>query len=163
MPAFRRLAVAACVSLLSACSQFPASGPNTKTIQENPDIRLRVDKTGTLKVKVYLPDERGNSSGVLAPLVTIKVTQGVAYVREAQVAGIEAPFTRMLANLPFTVTATELGGEGRIAQTGGSFPAGSFETSASLVFPTSGTVEVHVTADFGPSPAGTIRGNISSA
>ena len=35
MPAFRRLAVAACVSLLSACSQFPASGPNTKTIQES--------------------------------------------------------------------------------------------------------------------------------
>lgn len=34
MPASRRLAAVLCASLLSACSQFPATGPNSKTIRD---------------------------------------------------------------------------------------------------------------------------------
>lgn len=126
-------------------ARSPATLAISKTIQQIGDLRLQFDRTATLAVRVYLPDDSGRSNGVLVPLAGIKVTQS-GYSREAQAAASEVSFARMFANGEFQIEAKELGGAQRIVRASGTFPQGTFASSVALVLPASGNVRVQVTA-----------------
>ncbi|HWW61736.1 MAG TPA: hypothetical protein VN181_10250, partial [Thermoanaerobaculia bacterium] len=117
-----------------------------KLFPDRADVLLKLEKTATLKVKVYLPDDAGGASSVLAPLVDVKVTQP-NYSRELQGVSSELNFAKMFTNREFHIEARELGGENRIIRYDGSIPPETFSPEVSLHFTTSGTVRVEVTAD----------------
>jgi hypothetical protein len=114
--------------------------------RDRENIQLKLEKTAALNVGVYLPDDRGLSSGVLAPLVDITVKQGY-YSRELQAAGERVTFPKMFSNGDYSITVKELGGLERKISYTGRFPQGGFAKSESLVFGTTGSVRVEVTAD----------------
>jgi hypothetical protein len=116
----------------------------SKLFQERASISLTLEKLASLNVKAYLPNDNGDA-GVLAPLVNVKVTQSRGYSRELQ--GNDLTFPKMFLSSSYDVTATELGGDNRVVSTQGSFAPNTNTGSISLVFPTSGTVQVQVTAD----------------
>ena len=70
----------------------------------------------------------------------MKVTQP-KYSRELQ--GNNLDFKKMFVTDGYAVTVTELGGENRVIQTGGSFQ-GALSGNVSVVFPTSGSVQATV-------------------
>ena len=114
----------------------------SKLFPERTGIQLALERTATLNVKVYLPDDLGNA-GALAPLVDVKVMQS-NYSREQQ--GNDLNFAKMFARTGYHVEAKELGGEERSARLDGAFAPDAFTGTASLVFATAGTVEVRVSA-----------------
>ena len=107
--------------------------------QESRNIKLFLEQTATLHVKAYLPDDAGNA-GVLAPLVNVKVTQP-NYSREQQ--GNDLDFRKMFAGQGYTAVITELGGENRVVEKQGGF-GGALTGNLTVVFPTSGSVQVTV-------------------
>ena len=107
-------------------------------------VALQLQRLGIANIKAYLPDDAGNA-GVLAPLVDVKVTQGTHYSREAQ--GNDLNFPKLFLNERYNVTVKEMGGEERVVQTSGTFAANSLTSNVAVVFPTSGSVQVKVTAD----------------
>ncbi|HEX9406616.1 MAG TPA: Ig-like domain-containing protein, partial [Thermoanaerobaculia bacterium] len=117
----------------------------SKLFPERSGIQLSLEKTATLNVKSYLPDDAGRA-GVLAPAVDVKVSQGGApYIRELQ--GNDLNFAKLFARFGYHIEAKEIGGEERVIRYDGTFAPGTYASQATLVFPTSGTVQVHVTAD----------------
>jgi len=52
MPASRRLAIALCASLLSACSQFPATGPNARTVSAFNETQQPLDEVQAATVQI---------------------------------------------------------------------------------------------------------------
>jgi hypothetical protein len=107
------------------------------------NIQLELDKTATLNVGVYLPDDHGDSSGVLAPFVDISVHQGF-YSRELQSAGEIKSFPKMFPGQGYSIDVKELGGGERTMHAGGVLPAAG--DTVSLVFKTTGSVWVQVSA-----------------
>ncbi|HKB80928.1 MAG TPA: Ig-like domain-containing protein, partial [Thermoanaerobaculia bacterium] len=116
----------------------------SKLFPERSGIQLALEKTATLHVKVYLPDDAGNA-GVLAPMADVVVTQnGTPYRRELQ--GNDLTFARLFPRASYHVEGKELGGEERTVRYDGGFAAGTYDGSVALVLPASGRVEVHVAA-----------------
>jgi len=122
----------------------------SKVVQEHNDLHLELERTATLTVKVYLPNDAGGA-GELAPTVAIEVEQyegkpglnkKTYYLRQQQ--GNELTFPRMLTRYGYSIVVRELGGEQRTARLGGGFGAGVLAKTESIVFPSTGTVEVKV-------------------
>ncbi|HJQ40768.1 MAG TPA: Ig-like domain-containing protein, partial [Thermoanaerobaculia bacterium] len=115
-------------------------------------VNLELEPTETLHLAVYLPNDTGGNSGILAPPVTAEVTQrcwfsfGVRncdYLRELQ--GNPLVFTSALKNAGYGIAITEIGGQQRTAGLGGSFPYGTQSNPATYVWPAYGDVNVTVT------------------
>ncbi|MFP5246795.1 MAG: Ig-like domain-containing protein, partial [Thermoanaerobaculia bacterium] len=121
-----------------------AFGPDnlaiSKVVQEYNDIHLQLERTATLTVKAYLPNDSGGA-GELAPLVDVLV-EARDYYREAQ--GNSLTFPKMIPRYGYTLTVKEMGGEYRQVKTHGSFPSGALTHTHSVVFASTGTVEVLV-------------------
>ncbi|HWS71043.1 MAG TPA: Ig-like domain-containing protein, partial [Thermoanaerobaculia bacterium] len=117
----------------------PAIGEVSKANQIA-TVPLTLERTAKLTVNAYLPDDRG-LAGQLAPLVDVTVRQ-TNYLREQQ--GNALDFGRMFAGLPFSIEVKEIGGQGRVVRTTGSFAANTFAQTVSVIFPTDGSIEVKV-------------------
>jgi hypothetical protein len=114
------------------------------TLVQNVTLQpLALEKSGTLHVRVFLPNDTGGA-GALAPLVDVQVVQrSVSYSRESQGSGSLA-FEKLFTSRTFSAIATELGGEARKVTANGSFAAGSADANLDLIFPTTGSVEATV-------------------
>ncbi|HEX6178160.1 MAG TPA: carboxypeptidase-like regulatory domain-containing protein, partial [Thermoanaerobaculia bacterium] len=78
----------------------------------NPFVEMQLEPTETLHVSVYLPNDSGGNSNILAPLVNAEVQQRNGdYRRELQ--GNAFAFTGVLENERYTVTVDEIGGAAR--------------------------------------------------
>ncbi|HUP60265.1 MAG TPA: carboxypeptidase regulatory-like domain-containing protein [Thermoanaerobaculia bacterium] len=117
-----------------------------RLVPERTGIKLELERTATLTVKVFLPNDTGGA-GELAPLVEVTVWQGnliygpVPYYRGQQ--GNPVVFRKMLAGMGYGIEVRELGGEQRVVRTGGGF-GGALTKEHHVTLPTSGTVEVRV-------------------
>ncbi|HEY6211812.1 MAG TPA: Ig-like domain-containing protein, partial [Vicinamibacterales bacterium] len=128
-----------------------AVGPSnlfiSRLVPEQKNIHLELERTGTLTVKTYLPNDTGGA-GELAPLTEVTVWQGnlqygsPVYYRGQQ--GNPVTFRKLLRGYDYGIEVRELGGEGRVVRSGGRFGSNVFAQEQSLVLPTSGTVEVRV-------------------
>ncbi|HEU4888018.1 MAG TPA: carboxypeptidase regulatory-like domain-containing protein, partial [Thermoanaerobaculia bacterium] len=124
----------------------------SKLIQTQPNATLSLEFTGTLNVKVHLPNDAGGY-GQLAPLVDVTVIQKACwscspvYMRSLQ--GNDLTFRKMLTGYGYEILVKELGGEGREAKTSGGFAAGSLSASAALLFSTTGSVQITVRDEAG--------------
>jgi len=132
-------------------SQRTAEGPSglfiSKLVPEQRNVRLELERMGTLTVKVYLPNDIGGP-GEPAPLVEVTASQCIIcnlytpdypYYRSAQ--GNPVAFPRMFRRVGYGLEVRELGGEARTVRAGGSFPAGAVAHEQVIVLPQSGTVE----------------------
>lgn len=112
-------------------------------IKEQRNIHLELERTGTLTVKAYLPNDSG-AAGELAPLADVTVEQKAGdsrvYLRGLQ--GNSLTFPKMLTRYGYEIVAREIGGEGRVVRASGSFSGLTKEHA--IVFPTTGSVEVTV-------------------
>src|SRR5205085_11693569 len=132
----------------------------SRLFPERSGIQLSLEKTARIHVNVYLPDDAGNA-GVLAPIVDVKVSQGgTPYIRELQ--GNNLTFAKMFSRFGYHVEAKEMRGEERSVRYDGAFAPGAVDGQVPLVFPTSGTVQLHVTAD-DPSLIANARVTINSS
>ncbi len=128
---------------------------NLTQADPHPNITLQLEPTATLNLAVYEPDDAGNISSVLVPLVEATVIQrcvefvGCDFERAAQ--GNPIQMAGALAQAPYTVTVKEIGGQHREMTATASFPTGSAATPLKLVFPAYGDVEVRVTQAGAPS------------
>lgn len=119
----------------------------SKLVPEQRNIHLELERTGTLTVKVYLPDDSGGP-GELAPLAEVTACQcresigEYSYLRGAQ--GNPLVFSKMLRRMGYTLTVAELGGEARTVRVGGAFGPNEYTKEQIVVLPTSGSVEVTV-------------------
>jgi Bacterial Ig-like domain/F5/8 type C domain len=128
-----------------------ATGPTglfiSKLVPERRNIQLELERTGTLTVNVYLPNDTGGA-GELAPLAEVTVWQGnmiygpVPYYRGLQ--GNPVTFRKLLRGMSYNIEVRELGGESRFIKSGGSFGKDEFTKTHNVVLQTSGTVEVQV-------------------
>lgn len=108
-----------------------------------PHVDLQLERTETLHVAVYLPDDTGASSGVLAPAVEATATQRNGdYVRTAQGNPVQLP--SLFLNEPYTITVRELAGRQRTMTIRNSFPVGSASNPISFVHGAYGSLEVRV-------------------
>jgi hypothetical protein len=119
----------------------------SKLVPEQRNVRLELERTGTLTVKVYLPNDSGGP-GELAPLAEVTACQcreslgEYSYLRGAQ--GNPVVFSKMLRRMGYTLTVVELGGEARTIKAGGAFGANEYAKEHIVVLPSSGSVEVTV-------------------
>src|SRR5581483_4624405 len=107
-------------------------------------VPLVLERTSTLTVRAFLPNDDGSSSSVAAPLVSIDVEQsapGGHYLRTSQTNG--AQFPGLIRGVPVSVTVHELGGRNRTAST--SVALAEPEKETDLTFIAFGSVTVHVT------------------
>ncbi|HSP14146.1 MAG TPA: Ig-like domain-containing protein [Thermoanaerobaculia bacterium] len=124
----------------------------------HPVINLELERTETLNVAVYLPDDTGASSGILAPPVAIDVSQRSGeFSRSAQGNPIVMP--KLLATEPYSIAVHEIGGQQRELSFGGAFPKGTAADPVKLVYPAFG--EVDVTVMQGGAPASGARVTIA--
>src|SRR5439155_946178 len=135
-------------------AEFGNSLEISKLVPNIEGIKLVLEKTGTVTVNVFLPDDHGASSGTLAPLVNVHI-RGPRYDREAQQLGQPVTFAKLLRNSGgFSIDAKEQGGENRGLSTGFTFAPGAFTgtVNAKLGGPPAGTriiVDVTQTSSFG--------------
>ncbi|HEU4522980.1 MAG TPA: carboxypeptidase regulatory-like domain-containing protein, partial [Thermoanaerobaculia bacterium] len=110
-----------------------------------PHVDLQLEPTTTLHVAVYLPNDSGASSTVLAPPVEVTATQrGEDYLRTIQ--GNPAQLTGLFLNEPYNVVVREIGGLQRtFIRKGVEFPTGSASNPLTFVYGASGNVEIRVT------------------
>ncbi len=109
----------------------------------NPYVSLLLEPTETLHVSVYLPNDTGGNSNILAPLVNLDVRQrNLDFWRELQ--GNPFVMPGLLENEPYSIEVKEIGGEAREIRTSNSFPNGSASNPLKLVLPAFGSVEVRV-------------------
>jgi hypothetical protein len=115
-------------------------------------VNLELEPTETFHFAVYLPNDTGGNSGVLAPPVTLEMTQRCWYVygerhcdylRELQ--GNPLTFTSALKNAGYGLHMTEIGGLQRTVDLGGSFPTGTQSNPYTYVWPAYGDVVVTIT------------------
>jgi hypothetical protein len=117
----------------------------SKTVQEHTNLHLELEKTATLTVNAYLPADNGQQ-GELAPLVDVLV-EATDYYRESQ--GQSLKFERMITRYGYKITAKELGGEHRKVIATGGWPAGVFEKTHNVTFPSTGSAIVNVRDNLG--------------
>ncbi|HVG22679.1 MAG TPA: carboxypeptidase regulatory-like domain-containing protein, partial [Thermoanaerobaculia bacterium] len=135
-------------------TQRIAAGPAglfiSKLVPEQRNIKLELERMGTLTVKVYLPNDTGGP-GELAPLVEVTASQcticnlytpDYPYYRSAQ--GNPVVFPRMFRRVGYGLEVRELGGEARTIGAGGSFPNGALTHEQIVVLPQSGTLQALV-------------------
>lgn len=144
-----------------------AFGPSglfiSKLVPEQRNIQLELERTGTLTVKVYLPNDAGGP-GELAPLTEVTACQcresigEYSYLRGAQ--GNPVVFPKMLRRMGYQLTVVELGGEARTVKVGGAFGANEFAKEQIVVLPSSGSVEVTV-VDAAGAPVGDAKVSIN--
>src|SRR5581483_5466369 len=116
-------------------------------------VTLVLERTSTLTVRAFLPNDDGSSSSVAAPLVSIDVEQsapGGHYLRTSQTNG--AQFPGLIRGVPVSVTVHELGGRNRTAST--SVALAEPEKETDLTFMAFGSVTGHVT------PGGAVAPNV---
>ncbi|HEV8432160.1 MAG TPA: Ig-like domain-containing protein, partial [Thermoanaerobaculia bacterium] len=121
-------------------------------------IPLTLEPTSTLTVKAFLPNDSGQSSGVLAPLVSIDVTentQGGKYLRSSQTNG--DAFPGLVRGNGIDVTIHELGGLSRVIKTSTSFDANTAAKELDVVFSATGSVNVTVQSGSPASPAANVQ------
>src|SRR5205823_402995 len=110
----------------------------------HPIVNLELERTETLNLAVYLPDDTGAVSGVLGGPVSIDVVQRSGdFVRSAQGNPIVMP--KLLAGESYAIAVHEIGGLQRELSFSGSFPKGTAADPVKLVYPAYGSVEVTVT------------------
>jgi len=123
---------------------------NLSQADPNPYVSLELEPIETLHASVYLPNDTGGNSNVLAPVVSIEVRQrNDDFVRELQ--GNNFQMQGLLENETYTVVVNEIGGEQRTLTTTGKFPKGSAADPLKLVLPAHGTVDVRVVQGATPS------------
>jgi hypothetical protein len=116
----------------------------------SPFVSLELEPTETLFLSVYLPDDAGGNSNVLAPIVDVDVTQrGNDFQRTLQ--GNSFQMTGLFRNESYDINVREIGGDTRQIHVQGSFPKGSSTDPLKLVLPAFGGVEVHVLQGSTPS------------
>ncbi|HEV8658657.1 MAG TPA: Ig-like domain-containing protein, partial [Thermoanaerobaculia bacterium] len=124
----------------------------------HPIVNLELERTETLNLSVYLPDDTGAVSGVLGGPVSIDVVQrGGDFVRSAQGNPIVMP--KLLAAEMYEIAVQEIGGLQRQLWFSGRFPKGTAADPVKLVYPAYGAVEVTVTQ--GGAPASGAKVTIS--
>ena len=129
-------------------------------IDPNPVVNLQLEPTETLHLSVYLPDDSGGNSNVLAPLVNLEVKQRNGdFHRVLQGSSFQMP--GLLENEKYSISIKELGGDQRVINTSNSFPVGSAASPLKLVLPAYGSVEVKVTQ--GTSPAANAKVTVSGS
>jgi Bacterial Ig-like domain/Carboxypeptidase regulatory-like domain/F5/8 type C domain len=108
-----------------------------------PVVNLELERTETLHLSVYLPDDFGNNSGVLAGPVEVAVSQRSGeFYRALQGNPIQMP--KLFLNERYDIGIQELGGERRRLETFGSFPKGNATNPIKLHYPAYGALEVFV-------------------
>ncbi|MGZ7078846.1 MAG: carboxypeptidase regulatory-like domain-containing protein, partial [Thermoanaerobaculia bacterium] len=126
----------------------------------NPTVNLQLEPTDTLNLSVYLPDDSGGNSNVLAPIVNLDVTQRNGdFIRSLQGNHFQMP--GLFRNEPYSVAIKEIGGNGREIHTSASFPLGSAANPLNLVLPAYGSVETHVIQ--GTTPAANAKVTVSGS
>ncbi|MEO8036627.1 MAG: Ig-like domain-containing protein, partial [Acidobacteriota bacterium] len=126
-------------------------------------VALALEPASTLTVKAFLPNDAGQSSGSLAPLVSIDVQQrsaGGDYLRSSQTNG--ATFPGLVRGVGFHVVVHELGGLNRAVSTDGVFNGAESTKELAVVFSASGSVVVHVLQSNPPVPAPNVLVSASS-
>ncbi|HEU4888301.1 MAG TPA: carboxypeptidase regulatory-like domain-containing protein, partial [Thermoanaerobaculia bacterium] len=108
-----------------------------------PVVNLELERTETLHLAVYLPDDLGGNSGVLAGPVEASVKQRFGEFQRAQ-QGNPIVMSKLFLNEYYDIEIQELGGDRRQLFTGGRFPKGSASQPISLVYPAYGSGEVLV-------------------
>jgi hypothetical protein len=137
-----------------------ASAQRTLTqANPNPFVPLELEPIETLYLSVYLPNDSGGNSNVLAPIVTLDVRQrSNDFMRSLQ--GNQFQMTGLFENEVYGIYVREVGGAGREIHATGRFPQGSASDPLKLVLPAYGTVEVRVTQ--GATPTADARVTISA-
>jgi hypothetical protein len=108
-------------------------------------VPLHLELTSTVTVKVFLPNDSGGNSGVLAPNVNIDVAQnapGGKYARSSQTNG--AQFAGLVRKIGFQVDVQELGGLSRSYTAGDVFGDTVAAKEIDIVLAATGSVIVHV-------------------
>jgi hypothetical protein len=126
-------------------------------------VALTLEPTSVLTVKAFLPNDSGQSSGILAPLVSIDVTQnsaGGAYLRSSQTNG--ATFPGMVRGAGFRAAIHELGGLNRMAFVDATFAPTESTKEVRVVFSATGSVVVNVLKSSPPVPAPNVLVDASS-
>ncbi|HEX7708969.1 MAG TPA: discoidin domain-containing protein [Thermoanaerobaculia bacterium] len=121
-------------------------------------VALQLEPVFPLHLSVYLPDDTGGNSGVLAPPANVEVTQrcsislGVRscdYQRLLQ--GSSLQFPGAFEGSPFEIKISEIGGQQRNATIDGTYPQGTASSPVAYVWPAYGDVHVTVTQADGPA------------
>jgi len=108
-----------------------------------PVVPMELERTETLYVSVYLPDDAGGNSNILAPLVNLDVTQrNNEFMRSMQGNSFQMP--QLFRDWPYSGLIREVGGQQREIRFSGTFPNGDSAHPIKLVFPAYGNVEVRV-------------------
>ncbi|HYC60809.1 MAG TPA: carboxypeptidase regulatory-like domain-containing protein [Thermoanaerobaculia bacterium] len=108
-----------------------------------PVVNLELERTETLHLGMYLPDDFGANSNVLAGPVEATVTQRSGdFYRSMQGNPIEMP--KLFLNEGYQIHIQELGGERRVIDTFGSFPKGNSANPIKITYPAYGSLEVYV-------------------
>jgi hypothetical protein len=121
------------------------SGGSVTSADPRLTVPLHLEPTSTLTVKVFLPNDSGGNSGVLAPNVNIDVAQnapGGKYGRSSQTNG--AQFPGLVRKIGFQVDVQELGGLNRSYTAGDVFADTVAAKEIDIVLAATGTVIVHV-------------------
>ncbi|MFL6246089.1 MAG: Ig-like domain-containing protein [Thermoanaerobaculia bacterium] len=113
----------------------------SKSVPEQRNVHLELERTGDINVKAYLPTDSG-AQGEPAPLIDVLV-EARDYYRGLQ--GNNLDFKRMITRYGFNVTIKEIGGEYReVVLRGLTFAAGQTHKDIAVTFPSAGTVSVRV-------------------
>jgi hypothetical protein len=116
---------------------------NLSQADPNPFVSLQLEPTEPLNVSVYLPNDTGGNSNILAPIVNLEVRQrNDDFFRALQ--GNNFVMQGVLENETYSIYVKEVGGDGREIRTANHFPVGSASNPLKLVLPAYGTAEVHV-------------------
>jgi len=128
----------------------------------NPTVNLQLERTSSLYVKIFYPNDDGSQSNVEVPTADVEAKQRCRvffgaetceYKRTLQGAGLV--FTNLMASDGYGVSATEIGGDRRTVAGGGAFPVGATaENPFKLTLPAFGTIEVTVRQ---PGPGGVLQ------
>ncbi|HYR26956.1 MAG TPA: Ig-like domain-containing protein, partial [Thermoanaerobaculia bacterium] len=133
-----------------------------------PFVELALERTESLHVAVYLPNDTGGNSGLIAGDFEIDVVQRCGsglcdYRRTLQGNQLVFPslFLTTRYNKPesYAIEAREIGGAARTISFGGVWPKGTAADPVQLVYPAFGGVEVTVTQGGAPAPG--VRVNLA--
>ncbi|HEX6178261.1 MAG TPA: carboxypeptidase regulatory-like domain-containing protein, partial [Thermoanaerobaculia bacterium] len=129
---------------------------NLSAADPQPHVNLFLEATESLHVAVYLPNDTGGNSGVLAPPVEVTATQRNSdYVRT--LTGNPVVLPSLFRDQPYEVAVREIGGQRRQFKASHSFPNGSAATPLTFVYPATGTVEVLVRRSGAPASSARVR------
>lgn len=124
-----------------------------------PFVELELERTDSLHVAVYLPDDTGANSGRLAGAFDVEVVQRCfpecTYRRALQGNPLVFPnlFVTDRWNAPqgYSIALREIGGAARTMSFEGALPSGNAANPLQLVYPAFGAIEVLVTQGGAPA------------